>query len=153
MTLVIASVSLFVSLLLLVVHYKNQVERRHGEITNLRAECHRRLSLIQQRLTSNLLHAETARLELRTMVDSDDKFTGIEKMPILIQKIKDVSEDEKRLIDKNEAIDPRKQNRTNVLLTLQSILPDIKKLENDLSAAENEILSMLEHIRSHQKPE
>jgi len=73
---VIAGLALCTSLLLLIVHYRNQVERRHGEIVRLRSDFLMRLSAIHHRITSVQLHTETARMELRRMPESDKKYAA-----------------------------------------------------------------------------
>lgn len=148
MTEVIAFTALCVSFLLFVVHYRNQVERRHGEIAHLRAEFLMKFSIIQQRITSNILYAETARIELRRIVNSNEKFESIEKIPNIIHDLKDISKGVKDLISVIEAIDSKKQNRSNVLLNLQSVSHDVKILEDKVSASEKNMISILEHIRS-----
>ena len=110
------------------------------------------MSVIQPRITSNILHAETARLELRATVDSDDKFETIEEMPQVIQGLKDASKGVKDLISKIEDFDSEKQNRSYVLVSFQSMSHEFKIIEDKVGAIENKLLSLIERIRSKQKP-
>jgi hypothetical protein len=146
MTLAIAILALCVSLLLLVVQYINQLERRHGEITHLRSDTLIKLSLIQQRITSFRMHLETARLELRTLKDCDDKYNSIEEMPNLIAKTKEVEENIKNIIEIIEAIDTTKRNTSKALLSLQSSQHEVKKLDEATSEIEKQIWEFIEMI-------
>jgi hypothetical protein len=149
MTQAIAILALCISLLLLVVQYINQLERRHGEITHLRSDSLIKLSLIQQRITSFRMHLETARLELRKLKDSNDKYESIEKMPHLISQTKKVEEKLKNIIEIIEAIDTTKRNTSKTLLILQSSQHEIKMLDEETNDVEKQILELIEMIASN----
>lgn len=153
MTQVIAILALCASVLLLVVHYINQLERRHAEIVQLRSDFLFRLSMAHQRLTSNILHAESVRMALRTMRDSDEKYEAIELMPQLVETAKQAAEEVKVLISGIEAIDTKKINRSEALLALQSASHDVRSLEQRSSNMENDMLAMVEIVRSRQSTE
>src|SRR5438477_13191761 len=90
---VIAVLALLVSLALLVVHYRNQSERRHGEIVLLRVQIIAELSSLQQRIKSIHANAEIVRIEARRLPDSPAKWQTIEKLPEIIADTKGISDD------------------------------------------------------------
>jgi hypothetical protein len=146
----IAILALCVSLFLLVVHYTNQRERRHGEITQLRSDYLIRLSIVQQQITSDLLHAESVRSAMRTMRDSSDKYESIEQMPHLIQDIKDAAKALEKVIGAIEEIDSRIMNTSKALIMLQSMSHTVKLVENNMINTERSMFTMIEIIRSQQ---
>lgn len=150
MTEAIAILALCVSVLMLAIQYINQLERRHGEITQLRSNLIAKLSLIQQRVTSFRMHAETARIELRKMTNSDDKYDSIEKTPTLIANTKKLEEKIKNLINRIEAVDTAKKNTSKALLIFQASQHDVKTIDDASSTFEKEILDILEMIHSRQ---
>ncbi len=85
---VIASLALLVSVGLLIVHWRNQVERRHAEILQARAQIISQLSAMQQHLSSQLMHGETVRLELRRLPDRPEKYGWIERIPPILDTMK-----------------------------------------------------------------
>ena len=85
MTELISIVALCVSVISLIVHYRNQVERRHGEISKFRSDFLQKLTGAHHRTLSTKMHLETARLELRHMRECKDKYDAIEEIPGLIE--------------------------------------------------------------------
>ena len=153
MTEVISILALFTSVMLLIVHYKNQIERRHGEITRLRSDFLNRLATTQQRLRSVQMHLETARMELRHIPDCDYKYEEIEKMPKLIEKNKEVAQGVSEIKDALKYVDTTKSNNSNTLFMLQSMENRVMSLEANASELEKGTLSTLEFIRATQEQE
>jgi hypothetical protein len=151
MTEIIATLALLTSMALLIVQYRNQVERRHGEIARLRSDLLRRSASAHQRLISVQMHYETARIELRHIPDCDDKYESIEKMPALIDDVRRIVRRQKQITDALEGIDTTKSNKSKTLLILQTIEGNIRALEEDASSSEQKALVWLERIRSQQE--
>jgi hypothetical protein len=151
MTKVIATLALLTSILLLIVHYKNQVERRYGEIAKLRSDYLRRLATIHQRYISIKIHFETIRIELRRTPDCDDKYESIENMPKLIDGMKEAIEFINRIKTRIDTMDTRKYNKSKILLTFQTLDADIQSIEDNASDIEQSTLRMLEKIRTMQE--
>ena len=144
----IAILALFISLLILFVNYRNQVERRHGEIAKLRSEFLQRLSTIHHRMMSIHMHMETARLELRRMPECDDKYNSIESMPRQIEILQNATKKLTLLQSGLEGLDTSKANRGNVLMAFQSAENDLHAVEGSISEVEKMALYVLSHIRS-----
>lgn len=151
MTELIAILALCISVLLLIVHYRNQVERRHGEISKLRSDFMQTLSGAHQRMLSTQMHLETARLELRRVRECDDKYASIEKMPRLIESAQEAVRGIAQLQSRLEGLDPAKANRGSVLMGLQSIDYDFHFVEDKVSKLEKDTLELLTSIRSEQE--
>jgi hypothetical protein len=129
----ISILALGVSVLLLIVQYINQLERRHGEISQLRSDLITQFLLIQQRLISSRMHAETVRMELRTIKDSDSKYYAIERMPNFIERVKKVEDGLKEAINELENFDTKKQNTSKSLINLQKVRHEAKVLNEETS--------------------
>ena len=147
----IAFLALGISVLILIVQYRNQVERRHGEIAKLRSDFIQRLSGAHHRTMSVQMHLETVRLELRHIPKCDDKYNSIEKMPRLIERMQENSRKIVRLQSSLEGLDTEKANRGRVLMMLQSTEHDFHALEDIGSESEKEVLDLLIYIRSKQE--
>ena len=150
MTIIVAVTSLFVSLLLLIVHYQNQIERRHGEIAKLRSDYLRRFSAMHHRSLSTQLHLETLRLELRRMRDCEHKYQLIEGMPSIIERSKLIHQRLQQVRNMYD-FDTAKRNKTKVLIALQSVEHHFHKLEECFEEHEQDILNILEEIRTEQE--
>ena len=147
----IAGLALFISILVFIVNYRNQVERRHGEITKLRSDLIQRSSIARRSMMSTKIHLETARLELRRTNESEDKYNSIEKVPILIEKgQKSITAVDKILGAFNE-FNTMKKNKGKVLMVFQSTEHNVRDLENLSSELEKDVLDLLISIRAKQK--
>lgn len=144
---VISILALLTSMLLLIVHYRNQIERRHGEITHLRTDFLRSLAAIHQRYISIQMNLEIARIELRHIPDSEDKYESIESMPNLIGKTKEGVQRVSEIKNKLECMDTTKLKKGKTLLMLQSIENSVRSIEDSTSSLEQNTLSFLEDIR------
>jgi len=146
----IALMSLFISVIVLVVQYNNQRERRHGEISQIRSVISTKLSLIQQRMISSRMLVETARMELRKTRDSEDKYETIERIPLVIENALLIEEEVKNMVNKLEAVDTTKKISSKTLLTLQTAQYDVKRLEKMSEDYEKSALEFLEGIYEDQ---
>jgi signal transduction histidine kinase len=153
MTEVIASLALITSIMLLIIQYRNQIERRHGEIVQLRSDFLKRIATIRQRLTSVQMYSETMRLELRRLRDCEDKYKSIEEMPALIEKIKNSVQQVDRIKEKVDSMDTKKFNKSKVLFVFQSFEVDLQKLEDLTNSVEQDTLKFLEHLHTQQEKE
>jgi hypothetical protein len=137
--------------MLLVVQYHNQIERRHAEIVQLRAQMITALSSIKQREASLLFNGEIMRIELRRLPDTPDKWRDIEAMPSLFAGIMEM----KNEIDEFEALlgnmDTPKYNRSAVLLMLQSSAVALDKIVVAEENVEKRMLLMLASVRNKQQ--
>lgn len=142
--------ALCISLLIFFVHYRNQVERRHGEIAKLRSDALQRVSATQHRMKSIQMHIETVRIELRHMGDCIDKYDSIEQMPSLI---KDTQETTNKLLELEnglKGLDTVKKNKSVFLMALQSTEHAFHDLEEETNKLEKMVLKLLTQIRLEQ---
>lgn len=144
---IIAALALVMSLALLIVHYRNQLERRHAEIAQLRTQIITGLSSIQQRITSLLLNGEIVRIELRRLPDTDDKWQSIERLPRLLGSAKELKDELAKALKQFEGMDTRKSNRSATLLRLQSQAADLPRIVGKAEFVEKEMLSLLTDVR------
>ena len=150
MKLQIATAALVISTLVLLIQYVNQKERRHDQLVTLRSDFLTRISSAQQRLTSITMQAETLRVELRSMRDSEDKYDSIEQMPTILGRMRSISEQLKKLKTGVESLDTREENRSDVLLRFQSVTHDVKTLDNNVDGIESKILDLIAKVRANQ---
>lgn len=149
---VIAILAFCVSVLALFVHWRNQVERRHADITKLRSDFLMKVSAVHHRMLSVGMHLETARLELRKTRNSDDKYKSIERMPRLIEKHKQLLQKLSELKDKLEQLDTmKKATKGDALMRFQSAEHDFRLLEQHADKTEQDALETLTFIRSQQE--
>ncbi len=148
MTGVIAGLALLTSVFLLVVHYINQCERRHGEIARLRSEALIKLAATQQRITAVQMNLATARVELRRAGDCDDKYDSIEMMPDMMQRTANASDRLAGIRRMMDQLDTTKANKSRVLIGLQSIEHDLRQLDESAGETERKVLDALGLIRS-----
>ena len=144
---IIASLALVVSFCLLLVHRKNQIERRHSELILERTSLLELNSTLRGRLTTSRTNAELLRLEIRKLPDCEGKFRIIEKMPPLIRSIQEliqVLEGKANLITK---IDLAKKNRSNILIGLQTERDSLAQQTRNIENVEDEMLECLELVQ------
>ena len=151
MTELIAILALCTSVLLLIIHYRDQVERRHGELAKLRSDLMQRLSSFHRNMMSFQMHIETARLELRRMHECDDKYQSIERVPRTIEKVQNLIRRVKKVLSYLDGLDTAKENKGKVLMKLQSAEHDVRDLEDLSSELEKYVLDFLIFIRSMQE--
>jgi len=144
---IIAALALLVSLGLLIVHYRNQLERRHGEIIQLRTQIITALSSIQQRDNSLLMNGELLRIELRRMRDCDDKWKSIEALPPILEQAKKGRARVAELLKIYEEMDTRDLNNSATLLRLQCEAAKLPKIVAAAEFSENRMLSLLTTVR------
>ena len=151
LTPIIAFLALLVSLALLVVQYRNQIERRHAEIVQLRTQLITTLSSVTQRIQTLFFNGEIVRIELRRLPDTPDKWACIEKLPGLLAKIAEVKNDVDKNIALLETIDTQKANRSATLLILQSNAGKLQKIVLLTEDVEKQMLSLLTSVRNDQQ--
>ena len=139
--------ALLVSVGLLIVHYRNQVERRHGELIQLRTQILSALSSFRQRLISMQMNGEMLRLELRRIPDSEDKYRSIEKLPSILKSNSETSQVVEDITAKIEKMNMQKMNRTTTLIRLQELASDVEKILPKVQWAEEEMLALLRDVR------
>ena len=139
--------ALLVSVGLLIVHYRNQVERRHGELIQLRTQILSGLSSFRQRLISMQMNGEMLRLELRRIPDSEDKYRSIEKLPSILKSNSETSQVVEDITAKIEKMNMQKMNRTTTLIRLQEVASDLEKILPKVQWAEEEMLALLRDVR------
>ncbi|MEN3370601.1 MAG: hypothetical protein V7609_2744 [Verrucomicrobiota bacterium] len=144
---ILATLALVVSVALFLVHYRNQIERRHGEIIQLRTQIISSLSALQQRLGSLRINGELIRLELRCLPDSDDKYQTIERLPRLLSSISDFKVKLEDIVKTFEAMQTQKANRTAILLRLQSQASSLPNILSEAQDLEGDMLSLLTDVR------
>jgi len=150
--LVISFLALCISVATFIVHRRNQVERRHADITKLRSDFLMKVSAIHHRMLSVRMHLETARLEMRNMRNSGDKYESIEEIPRLIEKQKQLLQKLSELKGKLEQFDTmKKATEGDTLMRLQSAEHDFYSIEQMADKTEQNVLEFLASIRSQQE--
>jgi hypothetical protein len=153
MTTVIAILALCTSVFLLIVQYRNQVERRHGEIAKLHSEFLQRMANSNQRMISLQIHMETIRLELRRMPESQGKYIAIENMPLIIEGVKRSVKIGEEVYGLLEQFDTERANKSKVLIKFQSKEHLLQEMEDVISTNEQKALDIFSVIRSNQEKE
>lgn len=148
MTELIATLALFTSAMLFVVHYRNQLERRQGEIFKLRSDFLQRLSGTYSRVTSIQMHMETARMELRHMPECDEKYNSIERIPRTLDELNAIANSIEEFRIGLINLDDAKTTRAHTLKVFQSVEHEFLHLEDICGKTENETLELLKYIRS-----
>ncbi len=146
MTELISLIALCTSCLLLFVHYRNQIERRHGEIAKLRSGHIQRLSSTHNILMSVQMHLETARMELRRTRECNGKYEAIEVMPPLIKRTQKLVQTLVILKKELEELDTEKKNTGKTLIYLQSLehpVHEIEEMSNDLAKESFELIGTI----------
>lgn len=134
---VISCVALLCNALLLRVHRCNQLERRHGEIVQLRINLLLRLRAAHQHFSTTLLQVETAKLCLRSEPDCASKYEALEMISPITAAAKARLEEIELEIASLEAIDTKKKNNSGFLTTLQSSELKVRIFEIKGEEAEN----------------
>ncbi|MEI8234262.1 MAG: hypothetical protein WCH57_06210 [Verrucomicrobiota bacterium] len=145
--LVVSAISLIVSSSLYKVHKTNQIERRHSEIIQLKKQLFSAVSNYRQRLVSVLSNYELLRNEYRQLPDCDEKFERIENLPVQINLTIGLKEKAEMVLGKLSRIDSMKMNRSDVLLTLQSVDEDVEYLTHEVQNIEDDVLAMITENR------
>jgi hypothetical protein len=143
----IAALALIVSVSILVVQYRNQIERRHGEIVQLKTQTLAALSSVQRGFASVLMNAEIVRIEVRRVRDSDSKYNIIERLPPLLRNTSAVKTEIDGSLKFFEELETQTANRSAILLQLQTIAGRVQNLVPRVQEMENEMLGLLTNIR------
>ena len=149
---IIAFLALLVSLAVLVVQYRNQLERRHAEIVQLRMQMITALSSIAQRVASLHFNAEIMRIELRRLPDTPDKWSSIEMIPVLLAEATKLKNEIDKLVVQLERIDTQKANRSETLLMLQGEAAILQKFVPVAENGEKKMLLLLASVRNENHP-
>ncbi len=144
---ILSAIALLVSVGLLIVHYRNQVERRHGELIQLRTQMLSGLSAVRQRLHSVRMNGELLRLELRRIPDTEDKYRSIEKLPSVLQSNSETMKVVEESTAKIEKMNLQRMNRSRTLMDLQEVASDLERLLPTVERTEGEILALLTEVR------
>ncbi len=147
----ISLLALFTSILSLFVHYSNQMERRHGEISTLRSDFLRTMSGAEHRLASIQMHLEYAILELRRLPNFESKDAFIEMLQKHMDAIKGAEKLHHYCHERLEKIETMNHNTSKNLILLQSMNHDIYNSESICSKIEQDVLDFLAAIRAVQE--
>ena len=124
-TLTLGIIGLILSGAILLIQRQNQLERRHGEIVQLKAQMLTTVSDYRQRCASLLIQGET----IRGLKDKADGLrVGIEKL------------------------NTTDFNRSGVFLKLQTVAAAVEKLDPEARQIEDAIISTLTKLRSKLSP-
>ncbi len=102
---------------------------------------------MQQHLSSQLMHGETVRLELRRLPDQTEKYGWIERIPPILDTIKKMRTEVEEEITRFESMDTRKINRSGTLLFLQGKAADLPKLVTRAHDNDENMLELLSDVR------
>jgi hypothetical protein len=143
----IATLALIVSVAIFVVQYRNQIERRHAEIVQLKTQTLVALTALQRGYASVLMNAEIVRIEVRRLADSDSKYKAIERLPPLVKKISDLKTAIDGPLKFFEELETQRANRSAILLRLQTIADCAENLVPRVQEMEDNMLGMLTDVR------
>ena len=119
------------TLFLLIVHYVNQRERRHGEIIDSISKNLNKAIALKKFTEVIDLNIGTLRLMLRQLPDSNLKFQCIEMMGLIVKKSSELLIAADAVIKNIREIDPTKHNRTEALYQLQKFELTFIGIERD----------------------
>ena len=139
-------IAILVSLGLLIVHWQNQIERRHSELVALKVQLLARAETLLQACNSTLMTIKVIRLAIRQLPDSEDKYESIERMPRLLTKTEAVAEKARGLRDAIRGFDTKKRNKQSVLIGLQAAIPELDDLARDASTLEGLAQGLVDHV-------
>lgn len=142
----ISIAALIISLGVLIVMYRNQLERRHGEIAKLHSDFMQKFSATDYRMRSIQMHLETARLEFRRLPEDEYKYFLIEIIPETIKEVKEIIQKiEQHKIDL-EKINTKESNRADVLMLFQSVEHNITSVNDQALRLEKKTLEMMDYL-------
>ena len=157
MPLAISVVSLFISIIalgvsagVLWVHYRNLVERRHGDIARLRADQMRKMSDLRGRIISCQTNIEIFRLEVRKAPESAEKYEVVEKIPNAILNCKECLEALAKVNESYNQLDTKSMNTSALLMLLQQCEATYDALAEKMRENEQSVLNMLVSFRAAQ---
>ena len=151
-TLTLGILGLILSGAILLIQRQNQLERRHGEIVQLKAQMLTTVSDYRQRCASLLIQGETIRMELRRLPDSEGKFRAIEILPGIMKTLNGLKDKADGLRVGIEKLNTTDFNRSGVFLKLQTVAAAVEKLDPEARQIEDAIISTLTKLRSKLSP-
>jgi hypothetical protein len=146
-SIIITGFGLVVSIAVLHIQRRNQIERRHGELVALHSQLLSNLSTMNQRQNSQLINAEMMRLELRRLPDLPTKYELVEDFPRILKHIAHAKRETEEFIKEVEQMDLAKFNRTDVLLAFQKHVPGYQQFSVQEQEIDEELLGLLEKMR------
>jgi hypothetical protein len=126
---------------------KNQVERRHGEIIQLRTQLLSAVTAMRNQTVKLLMQAETFRMELRKIPDCDMKYDTLDLIPGMMKNYGDHKAYLDDVIAKIEKTNTKELNRSSVLITFQNFVPLIEASEKSGRILDDQMLEILEGVR------
>ncbi len=152
LALAVSALALAVSIGILVIQYRNQVERRHGEIAQLKTQIMAALFALQSRVASLSTNTEISRILLnRAAPDCDLKFNALEKVPELLKANSKVKADVDEYLTFYQHLQTQKANRSKTLLDLQSLAASLQTWAPKVQNAEEQLLSVIERLRERER--
>lgn len=149
----IAGLALIVSVFVLIMNYKKESERRHGEITRLRSDHLSKVRNLHQRLISILMHLETIRIEIRGIPDNNEKYESIEIIPKAIASVKNIISSTETIKRHLEKFETKKKNNSETLIQLQEFEHQLREVDTDIGEVEVLALEQLQKIHVEGKKE
>jgi hypothetical protein len=145
-------IAIAVSIGILVIQYRNQVERRHGEIAQLKTQIMALLFAMQSRVTSLSINTEVSRILVsRAAPDCDLKSNALEKGAELLKAHSKVKADVDEYLTFYQNLQTQKANRSKTLLDLQSLAASLQTWAPKLQKAEEQLLSVIERLREREQ--
>ena len=146
--LIVSSLGLIVSIGILWIQHQNQVERRHGEIVQLKSQTLARLSDHRRRAASFLIQAEKFRMQVNQLADCEAKSKVLERMPQLMTVLNESKERADRMLKDVGDLETRNINRSARFLQLQGLLPEIQKMEEKARELEDKFIAAFASVES-----
>jgi hypothetical protein len=148
----LSALALAVSIGILLIQYRNQVERRHGEIAQLKTQIMTALFALQSRVAGLSINTEVSRILLnRAAPDCDLKFDALEKVPELLKANSKVKADVDEYLTFYQNLQTQKANRSKTLLDLQSLAASLQTRATQFQNAEEQLLSVIERLRERER--
>jgi hypothetical protein len=149
--------SLFISIIALCasvgifwVHYRNLLERRHGDVARIRADQMRKMSALRARVISCQTNIEILRLEIRKAPECAEKYEVVESIPNALSSCKDCLEALAKLEAHYCQLHAKSMKTSALLFLLQKSEVTFDSLEEKMRAQEQSVLNMLVKFQAAQ---
>jgi hypothetical protein len=151
-TFIVSVIAVILTAAVLLIQWQNQKERRHGEIIQLKSQMLATLSAHRRRSASFLIQAETIRIQVQRLPDSDGKTKVSERIPQLMALLKESKDRSDKIRKSIEELETQGLNRSARFLKLQSLGSEIAKMEAKSREIEDGLIATLAIIQSKLPP-
>jgi len=130
-----------------VIQYRNQVERRHWDIVQLKIQIASELAALQRIAASQWINTELIEIELHRVLDSSTYTVKPPEADPVFKTLSVVKSDIDGFLKHYEQLDTQKENRSKTLLELQSFISLLSKWKPKVQTGEQQQLSLIAKLR------